>query len=134
MNANTRKFYGSGLRFPLQIDQRGRLASSDGESRVEDSIMMILGTARGERCMLPRFGCGIHELTFEPNTAAVRGRIAVEVRQALLDFEKRIDVLSIDVHASPEQENLLLIRIDYRLRNNNVAGNLVYPFFLNEGG
>jgi phage baseplate assembly protein W len=134
MSVNTREFYGSGLRFPIQIDERGRLASSHGEPRVEDSIMMILGTARGERRMLPRFGCGIHDLTFEPNTPTVRGRIAVEVRQALLDFERRIDVLSIDVNASPEQGNLLLIRIDYRLRNNNVAGNLVYPFFLNEGG
>lgn len=134
MNVDTRKFYGSGLRFPLQIDDRGRMASSRGEARVEESIMMILGTARGERRMLPRFGCGIHDLTFEPNTPALRGRIAVEVRQALLDYERRIDVLSIDVDASSEQPNLILIRIDYRMRNNNVAGNLVYPFFLSEGG
>jgi phage baseplate assembly protein W len=134
MLPNTRKFYGQGLKFPLQVDERGRVAISYGEVHVEESILQILGTSRGERRMLPQFGCGIHDLTFEPNTPTVRGRIAVEVREALLEYERRIDLLNVDVDASPEQPNLVLIRIDYRMRNNNVAGNLVYPFFLNEGG
>ena len=54
--------------------------------------------------------------------------------KTLLEFERRIDLLSVDVDAAPGQPNLVLIRIDYRMRANNVAGNLVYPFFLSEGG
>ena len=134
MISNSRRFYGQGLKFPLQVDERGRLASSHGEAHVEESIMLILGTSRGERRMLPRFGCGIHDLAFEPNTPAIRGRIAVAVRESLIEFERRIDLLSVDVDAAPGQPNLVLIRIDYRMRANNVAGNLVYPFFLSEGG
>ena len=32
----------------------------------------------------------------------------------------------------PAEPNLLLVRVDYRLRANNAIGNLVYPFFLLE--
>jgi uncharacterized protein len=31
------------------------------------------------------------------------------------------------------QPNLLLIRVDYRVRSNNSFGNLVYPFYITEG-
>ena len=52
------------------------------------------------------------------------------VRTALVRFEPRIDVLDVDTEA--QGENLLLIRIGYRIRANNAVGNLVYPFYILE--
>jgi phage baseplate assembly protein W len=83
--------------------------------------------------MRPEFGCGIWELVMEANTAQLHGRVQVRVRDALTRWEPRIDVLDVQVATSPDQKNLLLIRIDYRIRSNNAAYNLVYPFFLKEG-
>jgi phage baseplate assembly protein W len=54
------------------------------------------------------------------------------VRRALVMFESRIDVLDVSAESAPAEPNLLLIRVDYRLRENNAIGNLVYPFFLLE--
>ena len=42
-------------------------------------------------------------------------------------------MLDVRVESPPEQKNVLLIRIDYRVRANNAFYNLVYPFFLQEG-
>lgn len=56
----TRDFLGVGWKFPLQVTPAGRIAQSRYEQRVEESIYLILSTARGERVMLPGFGCGIH--------------------------------------------------------------------------
>jgi uncharacterized protein len=134
MAINQRDFLGRGLKFPLQVDQRGRLATAANEQRIEEAIALILGTAVGERLMLPAFGCGIHQLVFEPNNTLTQGRIAQAVRLALVENEPRIDVESVLVESPPGQQNLLLIRIDYRIRTNNAARNLVYPFFLSEGG
>jgi hypothetical protein len=50
-----------------------------------------------------------------------------------VDYEPRIDVLEIEVENAPEQSNLLLIRIAYRIRANQATGNLVYPFYIKEG-
>src|SRR5262245_19606275 len=126
----TRAFLGVGWKFPLQVNSAGGVAVSLYEQRVEESIYLILSTARGERVMLPDFGCGIHDLTFSPNTPGARSAIVDAVRTALVKYEPRIDVL--DVLTETQAENLLLIRISYRIRANNAIGNLVYPFYIRE--
>lgn len=133
MNVDARSFLGAGLKFPLQVDARGRLACSTHEERVGESILFILGTAQGERVMRPDFGCGVHELVFGPNNELTRGSVAQSVRRALVEQEPRIDVLDVQVDDAVEQPNLMLIRIDYRIRSNNAFHNLVYPFFIKEG-
>ncbi len=42
-------------------------------------------------------------------------------------------MIEVTAETSTEQPNLLLIRVDYRVRDNNAMANLVYPFFITEG-
>jgi hypothetical protein len=102
----------------------------EDEESVRQSIGIILGTSRGERVMRPDFGCGIHDLVFSTNSPGTAGRIASEVRQALLQWEPRIDVVNIQVESGGDGE-VLLISIEYRVRTTNNVFNLVYPFYLN---
>jgi uncharacterized protein len=133
ISGTTREFLGVGWRFPVRISPGGGFAFSVGEQSVEEAIWILLSTARGERQMLPRFGCGIHDLVFAPNNPALHGNVAHLVKEALREWEPRIDVLDISVESPPGEENKLLIRVDYRIRSNNAFGNLVYPFYLTEG-
>ena len=110
----------------------GRIAQARYEQRIEESIFLILSTSPGERPMLPDFGCGIHDLVFEGSRPATIALVTRTVRTALTAYEPRIDVLEVLVESPPEQENLLLIRISYRIRANNAIGNLVYPFYIRE--
>ena len=126
-------FLGRGWSFPVRPDASGHLTFSAGDEKIRQSIWIILGTAPGERQMLPEFGCGIQDLLFQPNTAALRGLVQVQVRDALTRWEPRIDVLEVRVEIPPDGQNYLLIRIDYQVRSTNSIYNLVYPFFLNEG-
>src|SRR5436305_11237146 len=132
MATNTRDFLGVGWKFPLQVTAAGRVAQARYEQRIEEAIYLILSTAKGERVMLPNFGCGIHELVFAPNNTVTRSVVVQQVRQALVAYEPRIDVLDIDAETASGEPNLLLIRINYRIRANNALGNLVYPFYINE--
>jgi uncharacterized protein len=124
---------GRGWPFPVKPGPTGRLDWLGGGDKIRQSIWLILSTAPGERQMLPDFGCGIHDLVFQPNTAALRSVIEGKVRDALIRWESRIDVQSVRVETPPEALNYLLIRVDYRVRANNAFFNLVYPFFINEG-
>lgn len=128
-----RPFLGIGLRFPLQVSPTGALATSAQEQKIEESLYLILGTAKGERPMLPQFGCGIHDLVFAPGDAATIAQVVSTVRDALLTYEPRIDVLTVDASPAPGEPDVLLIRIDYRIRSSNARANLVYPFFITEG-
>jgi phage baseplate assembly protein W len=133
MPTETRDFLGVGWKFPLQVTPAGRIAQARYEQRIEESIYLILSTAKGERVMLPNFGCGIHELVFAPNNALTRALVIQNVREALVNFERRIDVLDVTADSAPGEPNLLLIRVSYRIRANNAHGNLVYPFYISEG-
>jgi phage baseplate assembly protein W len=133
MSTNSREFLGTGWKFPIQVTPGGKIAQARSEQRIEESIYLILSTAKGERVMLSDFGCGIHDLVFAPNSPITLSAVVHSVRQALITYEPRIDVLDINAETTPETPNLLLIRIDYRIRANNALGNLVYPFYIREG-
>lgn len=132
MDRNTRDFLGVGWKFPLQVTPGGKIAQAKYEQRVEESIYLILSTAKGERVMLPDFGCGIHDLVFAPNNASALTLVVHHVREALVRYEPRVDILDVDADTAPDQPNLLLIRINYRIRTNNAIGNMVYPFYIGE--
>ena len=128
-----REFLGTGWKFPLQVTPGGKIAQAHSEQRIEESIYLILSTAKGERAMLPEFGCGIHELVFAPNNSTTLSVVTHMVREALVAFEARIDLIDVKAETAPEQPNLLLIRVSYQVRGTNAMGNLVYPFYINEG-
>jgi uncharacterized protein len=131
-DALSKTFLGKGIAFPFAIDEHGALQHAAYEDSVQQSVWVVLSTAKGERVMRPDFGCGIHELVFATVTASTRGQVASAVREALLRFEPRIDVR--DVNVSPDRDGeVLLISVDYEVRATNNMFNLVYPFYLDGG-
>lgn len=129
-------FLGRGLGFPIRLKPTGLLKPvefepAEYEESVRQSILIILGTAKGERVMRPDFGCGIYDLVFEMKTASTAGKISQAVQEALLKFEPRIDVVEVEVTPQSDQYGeQLLISIDYQVRATNNVFNLVYPFYL----
>lgn len=125
-----RDIIGSGWRFPLRVNKRGGIELSAHQSDIEQSIRIILSTAKGERRMRPNFGCGIHDLVFAPNSATTWSLIAHHVEEALGWWEPRIDVAEVDVRPDLKDTSRLLISIGYSIRATNEERNLVYPFYL----
>ena len=121
-------FLGVGWNFRVGVDQ-GYIATAAYEESIRQSIGIILRTAPGERVMRPEFGCGIHDLVFEVNSASTATRVASQVRLALLRWEPRIDVLDVQV-TTGDTDAQLFIGIDYKVRATNNSFNLVYPFYL----
>lgn len=126
-------FLGRGWSFPVGTDRSGEVELVAADSDIEQSIRIILGTAPGERVMRPDFGCGIHDYLFETVDATTRTLIEAEVEEALVRWEPRIEVLSVDAAMGDRGEGRLDVSIDYRVRRTNGEFNLVYPFYV-EGG
>jgi uncharacterized protein len=128
-------FLGRGWATPVALDPRtGLVASVAYEDDIRQSILIILDTAKGERCMRPDFGCGIHDLVFTSLDSTSLQRIRSEVTDALTHFEARIDLLSVNVDSQATLEGELLVEVEYRVRATNQIGNLVFPFYFQEGG
>ena len=128
-----KEFLGKGWRFPVEPDEDGRLAFSAEEGKIQESILIILGTAQGERAMRPDFGSRLHELVFAPINGSTRSLAANYVTEALVAWEPRIDVRRVDVADHLAEDGVLQINIEYEVRATNSIFNLVYPFYLLEG-
>jgi len=124
---------GKGWRFPIQASHRGGVAMVSGEEAVHQSIRIILSTAKGERVMRPDFGCDIHEFVFETTDRTTCTMIESSVREALVQWEPRIEVQSVRVTAD-ETAGRLRIALNYRIRETNSEFNAVYPFHVGGGG
>lgn len=125
-------FTGAGWPFPAEqaLDPAtGRIRLAAHSDSTGQAIRLILSTAIGERPMRPEFGCGIHDLVFEPVNATTANRIQQEVRHALEYWEPRIDVDDIALSADRHDPALLYITIGYRIRATNDPRNLVFPFY-----
>jgi phage baseplate assembly protein W len=126
------EFLGSGWAFPVRLDERGQVAAVALEDAVRQAIWLVLSTAPGERVMRPTFGAGLADLVFAPNGPATQGLVTSAVRDALVEWEPRIDVLDVTAAADPDQPTRLLIEVDYAVRATNSRFNLVYPFYLQQ--
>jgi Bacteriophage baseplate protein W len=123
-------FIGRGISFPLRVDQSGSIALAQGADGIDASIRMALITAPGERVMRPQFGCRIWDLMFEPINANTLGLMAEAVRDAISQWEPRVDAEEVVVEPDPASPARVIIRILYRVRATNDRRNLVYPFYV----
>jgi len=126
-------FLGQGFKFPIRLNGRGGLSYVASEQSIAESIWIIISTPLRSRVMEPEFGCNIHDFVFAPNNPNTIASIVHSVQKALVRYEARIDVLDVQATSHPESPNVLLVSVDYRVRANNAARNLVYPFYINEG-
>jgi len=130
-----KSYLGRGWSFPVRLDEKeGTIRLSEYERDVQESIWIILSTAKGERVMRPDFGCGIHDLVFEVINTTTLTEIQTRVLEALVAFEPRIDVMQVSALSGGGVDGQLRVSIDYVIRGTNNQLNLVYPFYIKERG
>ena len=131
-SGSSRAFLGKGWAFPVCIGA-GLTATAAYEQDVEQAILIILGTDPGERVMRPDFGAGLRAFVFEPLNPATMEALRQRARDALIDWEPRIDVENVVASAATDGDGKVVIEVSYRVRATNSHHNLVYPFYLDEG-
>jgi phage baseplate assembly protein W len=125
-------FLGVGWSFPLAATD-GDTSMAAYEEDIRQALLIILLTNHGERMMRPEFGAGLRDFLFEPINQTTLATMARQTREALVDWEPRVDVMDVTVAPDPSRMGSVLIEIGYRVRASNAVRNLVYPFYLGEG-
>lgn len=124
---------GKGWAFPILPDAGGRLRYVEGNEDVEQALKIVLLTGLTERVMRPTFGSAVASYLFAPGSQKYLGLIEDAVREAIRDWEPRVDLLEARAEADAEDPTFVKVSIDYRIRRTNTRGNLVFPFYVNEG-
>ena len=109
---NTRKsFLGVGWKFPVDLDRRKGIAMSQFEENIEESILIILGTALGERVMRPDFGSGLLGLVFEPGGPEAVASTQYLVQGALTQWLGHL--ITVEAVEVSQVEGTLTIAVNY---------------------
>ena len=122
-------FTGWGFDFPAGVNPQGGMRMVTGAENVERSIRLIIGTAYGERPMRPEFGCGIHDLAFEPSSVSLAARMAMSIKTSLARWETRADIIDVSVTFDPADTSLINILVTYSLKGSYSPRNLLVPFY-----
>lgn len=123
---------GKGWRFPILPDATGSLGYAEGDANVEQSIRITLLTDLQERVMRPTFGCRAPRLVFAPGSIQHLRLLETSVREALRDWEPRVDLEIVRAEADAEDPAHVTVSIRYRVRQTNTRQNLVFPYYLGQ--
>ncbi len=127
-------FLGTGWSFPPEFSREtGQVMLTSDEDDIRASLVILLGTAMGERFLNPEYGLDMHEMLFEPLGTTMKTFLQDRVKTAILIFEPRINLLSLELDTSAQYEGKIGIVVAYEVRATNSRYNLVYPYYVSDG-
>jgi uncharacterized protein len=127
-------FLGTGWSFPPEFmdTSTGVIMTSD-EADIHASLKILFGTSRGERFLHPKYGLNMRDLLFEPISTTITTLFKDRIKTAILIYEPRIDVESLELDTTGQFEGRVVLILDYVVRATNSRYNLVYPFNITDG-
>ena len=129
-----KSFIGTGWSFPPEFSRNsGRVKMVSAEDDIKESLHILFSTSPGERVMQPTYGCGLKTMMFEIISESIVTEIKDVVERAILFFEPRITLNSIEINSERAIEGVLEIFLNYTVRTTNSRNNMVYPFYFQEG-
>ena len=127
-------FLGNGWSFEVMPDPvTGRIRTCSREKDIAQAVRLILNTRLGERVMRPDFGCRLCDFAFESFSQSVRSEMIEEIKNALTLHEPRISDIEVTID-DIAREGHIVLDISYVVRATNNPYNLVFPFYIEEGG
>jgi phage baseplate assembly protein W len=127
-------FLGTGWSFPPEfVRETGQVLMTSDEDDIRASLAILLGTAIGERFLNPEYGLDLHEMLFEPLSTTMKTFLQDRVKIAILIYEPRINMLSLELDTTAQYEGKIAVVLDYEVRTTNSRYNLVYPFYISDG-
>jgi len=130
------QFLGTGWSFPPAFNKSAQamgVAMVSHEEDINESLRILLGTTPGERVMYPSYGCGLKLMVFENFDNSSVTELKDTIKRAVLFFEPRITLESIDVDTQEIYQGCIRFCLNYTVRTTNNRSNIVYPFYFNEG-
>ncbi|MCG8697409.1 MAG: GPW/gp25 family protein [Bacteroidales bacterium] len=129
-----KSFLGDGWAFPPEFNKatnENKIVAEKDD--INESLYILLSTSPGERVMHPAYGCGIKSFIFESIKESTLTMLKDMVSKAILFFEPRINLNSVDINTEAVNEGILYINIYYTVRTTNQRSNMVYPYYFMEG-
>lgn len=129
-----KSFLGTGWSFPPTFSKlSATVATVSDEEDVHQSLQILLSTQLKERIMRSDFGCDLSAMLYENITFTLLTKIKEIIKNAILLYEPRIDLINVEFYMQEELKGEIKIEVVYRIRATNSRKNFVFPYYLEEG-
>ncbi|AXG71527.1 lysozyme [Kordia sp. SMS9] len=133
MDLSKATYLGKGWDFPPKfLKHQGEIKMISDIEDIESSLQIIITTRRGERVMRPKFGCDLTDQIFENLSATQMTIMKNRIKEAIIIYEPRIEVIKIALDTQNFLEGKFLIKIEYLIRATNTRRNIVFPYYITE--
>jgi len=90
---------------------------------VKQSVLHILNTNHGEKVFQPLFGANLRQYLFENNGLITSIAITDSIKEAITNFEPRVEVLNVKVNNKPDL-NKIAITVVVKIISTNQITNI----------
>ena len=108
------------IRFPFQVDHKGRAGLSDDDAHIKEMIEQVLFTSPGERVNRPTFGSSLMQLVFQPNSPELAATTQFLVQGALQQWLG--DLIEVNKVEVLSEDSSLFVTVVYTKRLNGETG------------
>lgn len=129
MTNELRSLIGRGISFPIDCTQH-TLNQSEDIRKINQSLLMLFETPKGQRLFLPDYGTNLRLYRFEPNDEILVLQLRSVLTEDVIKWEPRISVTNIEFFREPNMidNNVLYIGVSYTVKNTSESGSFVYPY------
>lgn len=103
------------------------------EVDIKQSLEILLNTSKGERIMLPNYGCDLQSFLFESINTTKMHLLQELIRTAILTYEPRIKLNDVIIDQTDYLEGIIKVKLDYTIETTNTRFNLIFPYYKVEG-
>ena len=95
-----------GLTFPLGAERNsgGFFKKNSGRAMIQQAVLQLLRTEKGERLMLPNFGCNLRKYLFQPITAELFSDIRDTIETSFRNYIVGARLLKVGVFETGEYD------------------------------
>jgi len=95
-----------GLTFPLGVERNsgGFFKKNSGRARIQQAVSQLLKTEKGERLMLPNFGCNLRKYLFQPITQELFNDIRETIETSFRNYIVGAKLLKVGVFETGEYD------------------------------
>jgi len=95
-----------GVALPWGSTVKSFIEPKNNKQVIKTSVLFIILTNLGERCMMPEFGSPLMQYLFDPRDESMIGSIKQAVIDAISRWEDRVEVIELDVDFGTDEHTV----------------------------
>jgi phage baseplate assembly protein W len=94
-----------GMKYPLELSpKKGYFSKHTGIELIKSNLRQLLRTGRGERFMLPNYGCDLKKFLMEPLDETTFTSIQDEIVYSVTNYTNGININKLQIFESEENQ------------------------------